>query len=214
VTPEPEVLTSLDDLASTVRAAADRHASGRLLVGITGPPGVGKSTTAARLAKASSGIVVAMDGFHLANEVLRERGLLDRKGAPSTFDAWAFVVLLRRLRDCDPAEEVFAPAFDRRIDAAVAGAVPVPAAQRLVIVEGNYLLHDAAPWDEVAPMLDVVVHLDLDPAVRRQRLVDRHVAFGRSASDAGRFVAASDEPNARLVERGRHRAHVVLRLEP
>jgi pantothenate kinase len=208
------VLTSLDDLASMVRAAAERHASSRLLVGITGPPGVGKSTTAALLAEAVSGIVVAMDGFHLANEVLRARGLLDRKGAPSTFDVWGFVALLRRLRDPVPAEEVLAPAFDRRLDAAVAGAVPVSAAQRLVIVEGNYLLHDEAPWDEVALVLDMVVHLDLDPTVRRQRLVDRHVSFGRTAADAARFVTASDEPNALLVEQARHRADAVLRLEP
>ena len=59
---------------------------GRLL-GLTGAPGVGKSTLAARLASAWDAVVVPMDGFHLADVELARRGLLGRKGAPETFDA-------------------------------------------------------------------------------------------------------------------------------
>src|SRR4051794_22666979 len=93
-----------------VRSLADeaitglRSSPGRHLVGITGPPGVGKSTLMAalvRVCRAELGDAfvagVPMDGFHRPNEILIENGRRDRKGAPDTFDAEAFVAALRQL---------------------------------------------------------------------------------------------------------------------
>ena len=63
----------------------------RLMVAIVGAPGAGKSTLAEALAGRIDGAaVVPMDGFHLDNAVLRSRGILDRKGAPESFDADGF----------------------------------------------------------------------------------------------------------------------------
>ena len=73
-------------------------AGGRLLLGITGSPGAGKSTLAAFLAETCGAVVVPMDGFHLADVELARRGLLDRKGAPETFDGWGYAALLARVR--------------------------------------------------------------------------------------------------------------------
>lgn len=63
-------------------------------------------------------------------------------------------------------------------------------------------------------LLDEVWFLDLDPDVRVRRLVDRHVRFGKPRPYAERWVAESDETNARLVDRGRDRADLVVRLRP
>ncbi len=84
----------------------------------------------------------------------------------------------------------------------------------LVITEGNYLLLDDGPWAPVRGLLDEVWFLELDPGTRVRRLVDRHVRHGRPRREAEEWVARSDEANARLVERGRDRADLVVRLTP
>jgi pantothenate kinase len=151
-----------------------------------------------------------MDGFHLAQAVLEADGTADRKGAPHTFDAAGFVALLRRLREPVSGEVVFAPRFDRHLEEPIAGAIAVRPADDLVIVEGNYLLVDDGPWAEVRGLLDLAVHLDLDPQVRVARLVARHVDHGRAPADARTWVERSDEANARLIEAARWRADLLL----
>ena len=111
-------------------ADSDRR---RILVGITGPPAAGKSTLAATLAEAlrsaygsGAAVAVPMDGFHLANAELHRLGLANRKGAPETFDVAGFVNLLRRLREPDEREVVYAPEFNRALNEPVGSAIPVP----------------------------------------------------------------------------------------
>src|SRR5579863_3529714 len=60
----------------------------RFILGITGPPGAGKSTYAAWLGEqlGPNAIVVPMDGFHMSNTALDAAGLRSRKGAPDTYD--------------------------------------------------------------------------------------------------------------------------------
>lgn len=173
------------------------------LLGISGAPGVGKSALAAALGLP----VVPMDGFHYADVELTRRGLLDRKGAPETFDAPGYAALLRRVRAGE--EDVVAPMFERDLEQPVAGAIAVPATGT-VVTEGNYLLLDEPRWHAVRAPLDVVWHLVADEAVRVERLVARHVAFGKSPADARAWVERVDQANARLVEACRERADLVV----
>jgi pantothenate kinase len=71
---------------------------GRTILGITGPPGAGKSTIAAAIVDAvgAGARLVGMDGFHLAHAEFIRLGRVDRKGAPDTN------VLVRRSPGEDP----------------------------------------------------------------------------------------------------------------
>lgn len=152
-----------------------------------------------------------LDGFHLSNPVLAELGLSNRKGAPQTFDLGGFLSLLGRLRDATE-QVVYAPDFFRELEEAIAGAVPVRQRVPLVIVEGNYLLVDEGPWSQVAAYFDEIWYLELDDAIRLQRLVRRHEQHGRTAEQARSWIAGNDELNAATVARYRGRAGVIVRL--
>lgn len=208
----PHSVTSLAAVVDAVNGMrASRSPSLRLLVGLIGAPGAGKSTVAGELAARLDAPVVPMDGFHLPQRVLRDRGLRDRMGAPDTFDVDGFVALLKRLRDTpDDAGTMRAPAFDRAVEEPVPDTIDVAASQRTVIVEGNYLLTDTHGWRQVRPLLDVVVGVVLDDATRRERLIARHVASGKSPEAAAAWVAGPDEANARAITATLCRADLLL----
>ena len=202
--------TTLEDLVQ--RAGALAVPGGRALLGLTGPPGAGKSTLGAALVTAlgDRAVLVPMDGFHLADAELDRLGRRQRKGAPDTFDAAGYVHLLRRLRDRGD-EVVYAPVFHREHEQAVAGELPVPRTTPLVVTEGNYLLADG-PFAPVRELLDECWYVDLDPEERVSRLIARHMAHGRSPEQAREWALGSDERNVLLVSGTRSRADLVVRL--
>ena len=209
---EPECITRAELLEFAVGIHATER---RCLMGLTGPPGSGKSTRAAHLAGSlcPSPPVVPMDGFHLAQAVIDQKGLGDRKGSPETFDPWGFVNLVERLASPADGGLVYAPKFDRSVEEPIAGAIPVGPADGLVIVEGNYLLLDESPWTQIRPALDLCAYLEIEDATRIRRLVDRHMRYGKSRLEAERFVHSSDEKNTQLIKASRNRADFIVRMD-
>ena len=174
--------------------------AGRGVLGIAGSPGSGKSTIAERLARAigREAVVVPMDGFHLTDEELFDLGLRDRKGAPETFDVAGYVALLRRLRD-EADATIYAPKFDRSRELAVAGAIAVRPEHRLLITEGNYLLHSGNGWSDVRSLLDEVWFVATDEETRLLRLIRRHVTHGKDEEAATTWATTTDQANADLI---------------
>ncbi len=187
----------------------------RVLLGIAGAPGAGKTTLAERLVRAVQedgrfrAAHVPMDGFHLADAALDRLGRRDRKGAIDTFDGWGYRALLQRLRDRRD-EPVYAPGFERVLEQPIAGSIAVGPEVDLVVSEGNYLLVDVEPWRTAADLFDEVWFSAAPTDLLRERLVARHIAFGKSPSEAAAWVDAVDLPNAALIEPTRERAATVV----
>ena len=206
--PAPDALADLVE-----RAAALLEGPGRAVLGITGPPGSGKSTLTAALLAAldTEAAHLPMDGFHLADTQLDRLGLRERKGTPETFDVDGYVAALRRLHD-EPDRTLYAPGFERDLEQPIAAAIAIPPSARLVVTEGNYLLLPAGGWERVRPLLAEAWFVEVDDDVRRERLVRRHEEFGKSRNAARAWVERVDEPNARLIAATRDSADLVVPL--
>ena len=173
----------------------------RQLIALAGPPAAGKSTIAEAVLHAVQGRGVAagslaMDGFHLDNTVLSDRGLLARKGAPETFDLAGFRAMVERLQG---GEEVIAPTFDRAVDKSIAGSVVIPTAAQVIVVEGNYLLLDEPGWRDLAGFWDQAVFLDVPIDELERRLIERWLSYGLTQEEARARAMSNDIPNARRV---------------
>jgi fructokinase len=207
-----EVTLSLADLVERARGLAvpgQRH-----LLGITGPPGAGKSKIAEAIVDklgADLAVLVPMDGFHFSNQTLIRLGRRGRKGAWDTFDADGYVHLLRRLRNQEE-EIVYAPDFDRDIDESIGSALPVHREVPLVVTEGNYLLSDLGAWAGVAPLLDECWYLQADDPTRLQRLAYRHQQHGMSPEQAETWARTTDQDNAELIVTSLPRADLVIMM--
>ncbi|WP_026791065.1 nucleoside/nucleotide kinase family protein [Pleomorphomonas oryzae] len=189
--------------AELAQILLDRSGNRRIIVALAGAPGSGKSTLAETLAatlnERINGVaaVLPMDGFHFDDIVLNERGLRARKGAPETFDVSGLAHLLERIRQ-NVEPEIAVPIFDRALEISRAGARLIPRTVRIVIVEGNYLLLDRAPWSSLT--FDLSVMLVADPTVLRQRLLKRWADLDIDEQEAVRKIDGNDVANAKLIQ--------------
>ncbi len=198
-------------LADLIRVRAnDVPVNRRFLTAVAGPPGAGKSTLAAAVvASLGPGAkAVPMDGFHYDDAVLDARGARGRKGAPDTFDVHGFLHLLQRLRTED---EVAIPLFDRDLEISRAGADILTVTDRLLVVEGNYLLLNEEPWRQAAALFDLTVWIDVPEAELDRRLLARWAHYGKTEAEARAWIDGNDMPNIRRVAQGSRTADVVVR---
>lgn len=216
----PVITQAVTQLLSMLQA----HPSRRVVVGLVGLPGSGKSTMAQRLsdevnARAGPDTMVAlgMDGFHLPRAALARMpdpaAALARRGAPWTFDPAGLAERLATLRHAPLAENsppVPWPQFEHSVGDPVENALAVGPATRLVLLEGLYLLHREHGWN-LDGLLDTCWYLDVPMEIALQRLVARHQkAWSFTQAEAEARVALNDQLNAEIVQQGRWRADALL----
>lgn len=203
-----------EDAASLIAARARAIAAarpGRVMIGVAGAPGVGKSTIAPEVVAALNAgmnglaVYVPMDGFHMRQGKLEAMGIAADKGMPHTFEGLLFAEFLADLKTT--RETVTGPSYSREIEDVVDDSITVPAAARILVVEGNYLLLKDSPWYAIKPLLDlsVFLHVDRDKVVAR--LLKRHAEKGLFTEERNKaHVARVDMGNYDLVEKSADRA--------
>jgi pantothenate kinase len=206
----PTQITSIDEVIARAQSLMSGE---RKIVGLIGKPGAGKSTLSAQLIEqlGDQAAILNMDGYHLSNLALRELGRADRKGAPDTFDALGFTEILKRVKH-EVDQNIYFPVFDRSIEESIAAQGVITPEIKLVITEGNYLLHNDNNWGGVKKFLDESWFIEVDDQIRIERLVNRHHKFGKSKADAHSWATGSDENNAQVVARTRELADVIIKL--
>jgi pantothenate kinase len=212
---------TLEDLLARVRNLEASTAE-PVVIGVVGAPGAGKTTLVESLVRELNKDTpdpqhqryahVPMDGYHLSDQELTRLGLLDRKGAPETFDVHGYAATLGRLRAARDAV-VYAPGFERTIEQPIAGVIPVYPSATTILTEGNYLLLDRPEWQQVRNQCSEIWYCEQENTLRIQRLIQRHIQFGKSPAQAELWVKTVDEKNAQLIRESRANADLVVTLE-
>lgn len=204
---------NLEPIITQIREKLD-STHGRIIIGIIGKPGAGKSTVTNEISKHFDRDLlstVSMDGYHLSNEVLLELGIHNRKGAPDTFDILGFSQLLNRIKH-EQESTIYFPIFHREIEESIYAEGKIVPDTKVVLVEGNYLLSDDYGWNQVREQLDFSWYIHVPEELRQARLIARHVEYGKTEEEAMSWALGSDEQNALYIEKTAHLATSVLEL--
>ena len=213
------------------------------VIGIAGSVAVGKSTTArvlrelmARWPGSPRVSLVTTDGFLYPNSVLHDRGLLDRKGFPESYDRRALRSFVWRVKS--GVAEVHAPVYSHITYDIVPGASVAVERPDVLIVEGLNVLQPPYRRAEggfshaISDYFDVSIYVDAHQADVRRWYVERFLslrqtAFSRPDSYFHTYASLTDEeatarageiwdtinaPNlARNIAPTRSRATIILR---
>lgn len=184
----------------------------QLLIGIAGPPGVGKSTTSRRLKQlVADSEILSMDGYHFYRKQLEqfdnpEEAFL-RRGAPWTFDAVQFVTDLTNLKVTGFGSF---PSFDHGAGDPKEDDISITMEHKVVFVEGNYLLLSEEPWCFVKDLLDSSYFITSDLTTIEDRIIKRHMSVGRSKEVAIDRFQRNDSLNAQLILASAERADQII----
>lgn len=192
----------INELAELIIKSA--AGSSRFIVAVAGPPASGKSTISKKLCEIiavkdpkSKPQIVPMDGFHFDNSVLDELDIRDKKGSPESFDITAFNALIENIYSEN--EIVSIPEFDRNKDQVVSNGKIVTPDNKIIIVEGNYLFLEEAPWNILMGFFDLPIFILPKTQILENRLIERWTDQGFSLEDAKTKAYSNDIPNAKFV---------------
>lgn len=195
-----------------------RNENRRFLIALVGPPAAGKSHLASILPgiidhalNASVTSTFAMDAYHMTNQALVAQGIHPHKGCHFTFDVKTFSEKLVEIKE-NPGE-ISCPIYNRSLGDPTPDAKTIGVSDKIILVEGNYLLLDIWPWNTLRYLFEYSIFIEVDQALQFQRLLKRHQASGKTIQEAEHKIHRTDFPNAELIRRYQHRADYVFRPE-
>ena len=160
------------------------------IIGIAGSVAVGKSTTArvlqlllARWPNHPKVDLITTDGFLLPNATLEERGIMNRKGFPESYDKRALLRFLSEVKS--GRAEVTAPIYSHLVYYIVPGQQVSVAKPDIFIVEGLNVLQSGSRAGEssifVSDYFDFSIYVDADPTDIEQWYVERFQTLRQTA---------------------------------
>ena len=185
------------DLLTLLNKQIDNHSTSRYFIALSGAPGSGKSTVSEKLVSDLNTVghkssILQMDAFHYDDQILKEKNLLLKKGAPETFDVMGLLNFINRL---EKESEVVIPVFDRSLELSRSSAVIISDDIKVVIVEGNYLLLKSHPWRELHKFFNSTIIVNCDERILEERLIKRWENFNLSKEIINKKVYENDLPN-------------------
>lgn len=137
------------------------------VIGVAGSVAVGKSTFArilrallARWPDHPQVDLVTTDGFLHPNAVLAERGIMNRKGFPESYDTRRLIEFLREVKS--GAAEVRAPVYSHVVYDIVPGDETVVRQPDILILEGLNVLQVGSADEFVSDYFDFSIYIDAD----------------------------------------------------
>ena len=153
------------------------------------------------MAEAELACVVGMDGWHYPNAYLeshfveregKQVSLRSIKGSPETFDAQAMLCCLALIQQ---GGAVHFPVYSRQSHDPLPDEGLVTESQRIVIVEGNYLFLEEAPWNTVRSLFWLQVFLKSSLEAIKTSLEERHRRGGKQSDWIDQHLRQVDLPN-------------------
>ncbi len=156
------------------------------VIGVAGSVAAGKSTFA-RILQALLGRwpdhpkvdLITTDGFLYPNAVLEQRGIMNRKGFPESYDTRELLRVLREIKSGH--RSVTAPVYSHIVYDIVPDEHVVVDQPDIVILEGLNVLQTAEGFTEfVSDYFDFSIYIDADEADVERWYVDRFLALRES----------------------------------
>lgn len=184
----------------------------RVIVYLAACPGSGKSTLALFLEELFKSLnasctfqTIGMDGFHFYNDYLKKHDLLNEKGSRNTFDVEKLKSYILKTKE----EDRFWPIYSRMVHDPIENQVYIQS--YIVLIEGNYLLSKDAPWNELLPLCDDSVFLNVDTNILKERLIKRK-SLSIGLNKAIHFYEQSDSKNIQYVLNSKQCPNIEIEL--
>ena len=159
------------------------------VIGVAGSVAVGKSTFARILQELLKRWpdhpkvdLITTDGFLHPNAVLEERGIMNRKGFPESYDTRSLLRFLRELKSGRPS--VSAPVYSHVVYDIIDGETVEVRQPDILILEGLNVLQVAAPGSEatefVSDYFDFSIYIDAEESDIEQWYIERFLRLRES----------------------------------
>lgn len=155
------------------------------ILGICGSVAAGKSTTSRVIQRLLEGLgykatILPTDGFLHPNQILENRGLMDRKGFPESYNLPRLMDVLQRMRANKFPIKV--PKYNHRIYDIVPDEVDVVSRADVIILEGLNLLQTKVDRNHpdrvfVSDFLDFSIYVDAEHDHLRNWYLSRFLGF-------------------------------------
>lgn len=192
----------------------------RIFVFLAAPPGCGKTTLALFLEQLSITMpdftpiqAIGLDGFHYEQAYLDSHtididgqavSMKKFKGHPATFNV---PLLLEKLQEAQKQDNKW-PIYSRKLHDVVPDQVQLT--ETIILLEGNYLLLDTAPWNQLQQYCEDRVFLYTDANILEERLIQRKMQGGLSYEEARAFYEQSDQRNVAFTLASDRQAETIL----